>query len=263
MLFLLKVTITPVLVALMSLAARRWGPTLGGIIMGLPWMTGPILLFLGLEQGNAYVARASTGTLVGSIAIGAYLVAYAGAARRTSWPVSLCAAVAAYAAVGYAASGIGLSLWVAGAAGTTSLLAAYLSMPRVADAGGLRYLPWWDIPMRMAATAALVAIITLAADALGPELSGVVASYPVIVSIICAFTHSQWGWAAFIQLARGVALSLLSFVAFFLVLGSQVERLGLAWSFALAAAAALAISSGLILASKVRARSAAATRPTK
>ncbi len=43
MLILLKLTVTPILVALVSIAARRWGPTIGGLIMGLPWMTGPIL----------------------------------------------------------------------------------------------------------------------------------------------------------------------------------------------------------------------------
>jgi hypothetical protein len=36
LLLILKLTLTPVLVALVSLAARRFGPTIGGIMMGLP-----------------------------------------------------------------------------------------------------------------------------------------------------------------------------------------------------------------------------------
>ena len=46
MLFILKIAVTPLLVAAVSLAARRWGPTVGGLVMGLPWFTGPVLLVL-------------------------------------------------------------------------------------------------------------------------------------------------------------------------------------------------------------------------
>ena len=247
MLLILKLTITPLLVALMSLAARRWGPTVGGLIMGLPWMTGPILFFLGLEHGDAYVARAAIGVLVGAIAIGAHLTAYVYTARRYGWPVSLGVAFLAFAATGYAVSGLDLSLWAAASGATASLCAAFLAMPRVSDPGNLRFLPWWDIPMRMVATAFLVAIITLCASFVGPELIGVVSTYPVILSVIGIFTHSQWGWPAIVQLARGVSLSLLSFVVFFLVLGLSAEQVGLIWSFALAAGAALVISSIMIL----------------
>ena len=54
---LLKLMIVPVLVALMSLAARRFGPKIGGLLIGLPWMTGPVIFFLGLERGDAHAAQ--------------------------------------------------------------------------------------------------------------------------------------------------------------------------------------------------------------
>ena len=256
MLLLLKLTITPLLVALMSLAAQRWGPTVGGLIMGLPWMTGPILFFLGWEHGDAYVARAAAGVLVGAIAIGAHLTAYVYAARRTAWPVSLGLAFLAFAATGYAISGLDLSLWAAAGGAAASLTIAFLAMPRVSDPGILRFVPWWDIPMRMIATAALVGIITLLAGVLGPERIGIVSTYPVILSVIGAFTHAQWGWPATVQLARGVSLSLLSFVVFFLILGLFAERVGLTWSFALASGAALGISTVMVLSNAIRNRSA-------
>lgn len=261
MLLILKLTITPVLVALMSLAARRWGPTIGGLIMGLPWMTGPILFFLGLEHGDAYVARAAIGVLVGAIAIGAHIIIYVYVARSAGWPASLAAAFVAFAATGYALSGLDLSLWSAAGGAAISLTAAFLAMPRVSDPGTLRFVPWWDIPMRMAATATLVGIITLLAGLLGPERIGVVSTYPVILSVIGAFTHAQWGWPATVQLARGVSLSLLSFVVFFLMLGLFAERIGLTWSFALASGAALAISAVMMLVNGIRrGRSAGASK---
>ena len=45
-------------------------------------------------------------------------------------------------------------------------------------------LPWWDIPARMAVTLMLVAVILSSADRLGPQLSGVVSTYPVILIVI-------------------------------------------------------------------------------
>lgn len=254
MLFLLKITITPVLVALMSLAARRWGLVVGGLIMGLPWMTGPILFFLGLERGEAYAVQAAIGVLLGTIGIAGYLVVYALTARRARWPVSLGLASLAYAAIGYLLNGLNLGLWLAAASGVASLCAAFLLIPRAPDPGGIRHLPWWDIPMRMLATAVLVTIITFSADHLGPELSGVVATYPVIASVIGTFTHSQWGWAAVVQLDRGIALSLQSFVVFFLTIGLLAETIGLIWSFLLASAAALILSAALLVSTKRRQR---------
>ncbi|MGB3720391.1 MAG: hypothetical protein WBB38_12480 [Hyphomicrobiaceae bacterium] len=252
MLFLLKITITPVLVALMSLAARRWGPTIGGLVMGLPWMTGPILYFLGLERGEAYAADVAVGVLVGTICIGAYIAVFAYVAKHAPWFICLSCAALTYMVTGYATSKLGLSLWVAAMSAAASLLLAFLITPRVKDAGGLRVLPWWDIPARMLGTAMLVAFITFSADHLGPELSGIVATYPVILTIVATFTHAQWGWRAAVQLARGVSLSLLSFVAFFLVVGSMAESIGLVWSFVLATLAALLISSLLIFFSQRR-----------
>jgi hypothetical protein len=246
MLFLLKLTITPVLVALMSLAARAWGPTIGGLIMGLPWMTGPVLFFLGLEKGESFVAQACGGVLLGVVGIAGYVIAYVIAARWTGWPASLAAAAAAYVAVGWATSGFQPSLLLAAGFGAASLVGAFLVMPRAVGPSGPRQLPWWDIPMRMLATAALVAVITLSADVLGPEISGIVATFPVILTVVGAFTHHRWGRAAVTQLARGITLSLLSFVAFFLVVGSTVTELGLVVSYAIAGAAALVISAAMI-----------------
>lgn len=252
MLFLFKVTITPVLVAMMSLVARWWGPTWGGLLIGLPWMTAPILFFLGLDYGEAYAARTSVGVLIGAIGIAAYIVAYVYTARAASWPMSLVAGSISYAITCYLISGNDFSAWLAAVCGVGSLVSAYFIVPKVVDPGGLRFLPWWDIPMRMVATAILVTIITVSAEVLGPELSGIVAGYPVIFSVIGVFTHSQWGWVALAQLARGVAISLTSFVAFFFVVAVTVETIGLVWAFVLAVLAALTTSAAVLLSTTKR-----------
>ena len=192
--------------------------------------------------------------LLGVVGIASYVLAYIAVAHWTGWPASLAAAAAAYVTAGLATSGLRPSLLVAGGLGAASLVGAFLVMPRPLASRGPRPLPWWDIPMRMLATAALVAVITLFADVLGPQFSGVAATFPVILTVVGAFTHHRWGLAAVTELARGITLSLLSFVAFFLVVGSSVAERGLVTSYALAAAAALAMSAGMIAVNRWRLR---------
>ena len=47
--------VTPLLMLFISLAARRWGTRVGGLLSGLPITSALVMLFLGLEQGTAPV----------------------------------------------------------------------------------------------------------------------------------------------------------------------------------------------------------------
>ena len=54
----LKLLLAPLLVVASSLAGRRWGPRLAGILV-LPIVAGPILLILYVDQGNGFAAAAA------------------------------------------------------------------------------------------------------------------------------------------------------------------------------------------------------------
>ena len=251
--FLFKIAVPPVLVAGMSLAARRWGPTFAGLILGLPWMTGPILFFLAADKGLDYAIETCTGIALGVPGIALFVMAWALTARLAPWPLSLMAAVLAFAGSGGVTRGLELPLWLAAAGAFASLLAAFALMPRARGPVEPHALPWWDLPARVAATATLVAIIMLLADVLGPRLSGIISTYPVILSVVASFTHGQSGPDAVLRLLRALMLSLLGFVAFFLVVGYGMPRLGLLPAFALAAATCIT-SSGVLVAVNRRRR---------
>jgi len=254
MLVLLKFALPPMLVAAMSLAARLWGPTAGGLLMGLPWMTGPVLFFLTLDKGTAFGVDACIGIELGVACIGAYLLAYGRATAFAPWPVCLAAAFAAFGVATWAGQGLterlaqSVALTMPGVAGVAAvcLVLAYLLLPRPAASAPLASLPWWDIPMRMLATLVLVTAIMLSADLLGPRLSGIVSTFPVIVTVVGAFTHHQWGPDAVRRMLRSLTLSLLAFVAFFLVAGTTMPDVGLAMSFVLGTVAALPVSAALL-----------------
>src|SRR5438132_12176846 len=54
---LLKVVVTPVLIAIATLAGRRWGDRLSGWQVGLPLTSGPAVLFRCSQPGRACAPR--------------------------------------------------------------------------------------------------------------------------------------------------------------------------------------------------------------
>jgi hypothetical protein len=82
---LFKVLLTPVLIGLVSLAGRRWGPAVSGWLIGLPLTSGPVSLFLALEQGKSFAATAAVGTLLGQISTALFCLAYSWLSFRLNW----------------------------------------------------------------------------------------------------------------------------------------------------------------------------------
>lgn len=261
MLFLLKVAVTPFLVAGVSLAARWWGPTIGGLLMGLPWFTGPVLFVLTFDKGIEFGVGAAIGIELAVLCVGAFILAYGLLSRTWRWPGCLSAAIAAFFATAWLMQLAGhhllpdtpnLQLPVASGIGFASLLATYALLPRPLSSPVLQSLPWWDIPMRMAATGVLVASIVVAADALGPQLSGILGTYPVILTVVTAFTQHRWGRDALLRVLRGVTLSLFSFVVFFLIVGLMLPTLGLVLSYLMAVVVAVGMTGCMLAINRVR-----------
>lgn len=99
----LKLVLTPALIAAASLAGRRWGPSVSGWFVALPFTSGPVAFFLALAHGTAYAATAATGTLSGTFSEGAFCLAYAWLAvhlcsRRGPWLAAVAAGALAFAA---------------------------------------------------------------------------------------------------------------------------------------------------------------------
>ena len=54
MLFALKLSLVPLLIAGVTLGTRRWGPRIGGWLTALPVIAGPTLCFYAIEQGTDF-----------------------------------------------------------------------------------------------------------------------------------------------------------------------------------------------------------------
>lgn len=239
MLLLLKLVLVPSLVAGVTLAVRRWGLRVGGVLTALPISAGPTLCFYAIEQGNAFAASAGRATLLGLVANAAFCLAYTHSARRVAWPVSTAAGWTAFAIVVWMTRPLP-DLRGAGefAMAAAALLLAARLLPRAALVPPAAAPPRFDLPLRMAAAAASVILLTALADWLGARLSGIFAAFPVVTMILGAFIHAQRGPAAVSAFYRAMLRGLLTFAVFCLVFSTALGPGG--WTLFQAVTAALA-----------------------
>jgi hypothetical protein len=126
------------------------------------------------------------------------------------------------------------------AVASVSLVVAHRSLPDVRSVFAEPIARWWDAPLRMAVTAALVVTVTALAAALGPGVGGVVAALPVLASILATFTHQQLGAPAVVVMLRGMLEGMLGFALFCVIVAELIPRAGIAAAFSAAVVAALA-----------------------
>lgn len=239
---LLKLFLVPALIYGVTLAGRKWGPSVAGWLSAFPIVSGPILLTVTLEQSPAFAATAAQSTLMAVLAILAFSFAYAWAATRAGMALSMLAALAVYA---LAVAGL-QALQLPVLASFALVISALLISPRLFPAktalapakpvkGGS------DLPWRMAAGAALVLAVSYGAASIGPRLSGFFAMFPIMSTVLVGFSHVRNGGAFAIALLRGMVYGYFAFASFCLVLSQQLKDGAVALAFGTAFACALAV----------------------
>jgi O-antigen/teichoic acid export membrane protein len=86
-----------------------------------------------------------------------------------------------------------------------------------------------------------VLALTASAPALGAQLTGLLAPFPLYASILAVFAHQQQGPVAAAGVLRGLLLGLFSFAGFCVVLATLLVPAGVATAFGAAIALALGI----------------------
>lgn len=245
---ILKIVITPLLIAAASLAGRRWGPAVSGWLVGLPLTSGPITLFLALSHGTAFAAAAAAGVLAGTMSQAAFCLAYGYTGRRHNWPLALLAGCVAFAIATMALQHLTLHLVPLFFIVVATLLITLWLLPQGSkDVSRTEAPPRWDLPVRMVVATVFVVGLTEIAPALGPNLTGLLAPFPLYAGVLAIFAHRTQGPGAAIRVLRGLQVGLFAFASFFLLLGLLLDSAGITLAFALAIAVALAVQGSTLL----------------
>jgi hypothetical protein len=239
---LLKFLIPPLLICLLSLAERKWGAAVSGMLLGFPVTPGPVLFFLALEQGASFSAQTAVASLLGVIALAAFALTYSLVARSHGWLASIIVAIPVFIAISAAILEIplrrpGWAFFLACGA----LLATLWAFPRFStNGGGEKQLAGRELMWRMITAAVLVFLLTVVAPLVGPIASGLAVVAPVYTSILTVFNHLKSGARAMAVL-KGLVTGAFSSVTFYVIVALFLQKLTIVVCFGLAAFACLAV----------------------
>jgi hypothetical protein len=242
MILAFKLIVSPFFIGMVTLAGRRWGPNVSGLLMGLPLTSAPISVFLAIQYGAGFAARSASGNLAGQASVCLFCLAYSLSAHKLDWFPCTIIALVSFLVSTFIWNQVTLTLLPAVALlGIVICLVLWL-MPRGSRTIPSISAPRWDLPARMLLAAAFVIALTTFANALGPHLSGLIAPFPVFGTIITAFTHRQQGADAATRLLRGIVFGSLAYTAFFLIAGSLLTHFSVEITYLLASIAAIIVS---------------------
>ncbi|UJR84629.1 Hypothetical protein I5071_67080 [Sandaracinus amylolyticus] len=241
MLLLAKLTIAPAFVAAVSLIGRRFGPAVAGFLAALPVVGGPILALLIAEQGLEFGARAAFACAIGAAPTMIFALAYSLVAPRVRWGRAITLGYATY----FVAAAVLLAVPPSLTTATIVPLATWWLVLRVFPRASAEAFPRapsrWDLPVRIVATMTLVLLITTLASVIGPERSGLFTPFPIATAVLAVFAHRDAGGASASVLLRALVRGLVSFVAFFVVVGATLDAVGAIASFVTGGLVALGV----------------------
>ena len=175
----LRMAVAAGFVVTASAITERSGPAIGALIATLPISAGPSYLFLALDHDAAFIAEGALASLSINAATMFLCLTYVLLAQRRSALVSFSGAVAVW--IGLAALERTVHWSLAGGIAANAFAFAvclpllrrfrHVKMPPIARR-------WYDIPLRAALVATLVATVVSLSGFVGPSVSGTIALFP-------------------------------------------------------------------------------------
>ena len=272
---LFRTALAPCLVLLVSLAARRIGPRLGGRLLGAPTTSGPFLAVLCLGSGAGAAAHAAHGSAAGQLSVTAFCFSYGRLAPRRRPASALVLSLACVALAGAVETSCGDDVVLPAALALLLVLAgvpaarvraaetdAETDAPETVSApesapGKPNPLSRRAIAARMAVSGTLVLTSVTVARIAGPFAGGMLSALPVLLAVMAPALHRGSGPAAAADLLRGALASAAGTIAFLLVLCVALVPCGAFAAFALALGG---LAGTDLLVSRATGRAAAAGR---
>jgi hypothetical protein len=244
----LRMAIAAAFVVTAAFITERSGPVIGALIATLPFSAGPSYVFLSLDHDAAFIAQGALASLPINAATMFMGLTYVVLAQRCNALVSTGGGIAVWIAL---AALMRLVPWTLATGLLANAVAFAICLPLLRRFRHAQ-MPlitrrWYDIPLRAALVATLVAIVSTLSGWVGPGVSGTIALFPVVFSSIMLILHpriggpataavvanSGWGLMGFgfgIAVIRVAALPFGSAIALSLALATCVVwNLGLWW----------------------------------
>jgi hypothetical protein len=212
-----------------------------GLLGGLPVVAGPILLAETLLHGRDFGADAAAATLLALAALTAFVVAYGHLARKTGPVLSVFGGWTTFLLVVLVLNEIQPPPVLSLLAVAVCFALGLRALPPAPPAPAPPTPPWWDLPARALSALGLVLALTAVSGTLGPHLSGLLAPFPIVTSVLAVFTHTHGGVVQVTVLLRNFLVGFYGFATFCFALALALHSLSTGAAFAIATVAALAV----------------------
>ena len=190
----LRMAITAAFVIAASIITERSGPVIGALVATLPVSAGPSYIFLALDHGADFVADAALAGIPMNAATIFAGLAYVLLAQRASTLVSVAGAVGVWLISALATRAAPATL-LGGIA--VNLIAFAICLPLVQRFRSARMPPiarrWYDMPVRAALVATLVATVVTLSNIVGAKISGIITLFPVVFTSLMLILQPRIG----------------------------------------------------------------------
>ena len=217
--FIAKLLIVPFFILLVSLAGRRWGNKVAGILSGMPIVAGPIVVLMAFDQGTAFGLQAALAGIAGVTSLLCFGITYCWMSRSYTWITSFLAGVVAWIISATLLTFLPLNIYIASFVTLFALIITPYVLPSLSTVS-LPTRQFNDLALRMLAGGAFTVTVTTLAHVLNSQWSGLLAVFPIIGSVMAIFTHIMQGSEGVVMLYHGTVRGLYSLTVFFIVLAA-------------------------------------------
>ncbi|WP_315836756.1 hypothetical protein [Bradyrhizobium prioriisuperbiae] len=237
LMLLLRMVVAAAFVVSASIITERSGPVIGALIATLPISAGPSYVFLALDHDAAFISDGSLASLPVNAATIFLGLTYVMLAQRRSVAVSLSAAVAVWFGMVALMQTVQWSLLGGLAANAVAFAICLPLLRRYRDVKmPLVTRRWYDVPLRAALVATLVATVVGLSGWVGPRVSGVIALFPAVFTSMMLILHPRIGGRPTAAVIANSGWGLLGFGIGIAVLHVAARPLGSAIALSLALA---------------------------
>jgi hypothetical protein len=193
----LRMAVTAAFVVTASVITERSGPVIGALIATLPISAGPSYVFLALDHDAAFIAQGALASLPINAVTILLGLAYVVLAQRQSALASFSGAVAVWIALAALTRTVHWSLAGGLLANAIAFTVCLPLLPRFRNVKmPLVTRRWYDIPLRAALVATLVATVVTLSRWVGANASGTIALFPVVFTSMMLILHPRIGGPA-------------------------------------------------------------------
>lgn len=251
---LLKMAVAAGFVIAATVIAERAGAFIGSLIVTLPVSTGPAYIFVALDHDADFVARAASASVANNVPTLLYTALFIALAQRYNAFVSVGAGLCVWFLATFLFSQMAWPLVAALALNVAVTILLFVLVRRFREAPMPR-MPqqWFDLLLRAALVSLLIAAVVSLSYSLGPEKTGLLASFPVTFTSTMFILHRRVGGPATAAVMAHSLLGLLGFGFCMAVLSLAAIPVGAPFALLLALLFSLCWNAAILLLRRYRA----------